>query len=147
MKTGELKEAEIITRDVVKSNLNVFATESPLAVAKDVQGLRAIFEEVCSNFKTKLSLLLPFDFCLVSSLLIYYRSLHGLYLFWQSAFVRRCIQIQFELFPLIIRFSSSLMILKLDTKPQLNFAVERKLSRSPIFLSRLRKILSLSLFF
>ena len=47
MKTEELKETEIITRNMVNDNLTVFATESSLAVAKDVQGLRAIFEEVC----------------------------------------------------------------------------------------------------
>ena len=46
MKTLELKETESITRNLVTDNLNVFAKESPLAVAKDVQGLRAIFEEV-----------------------------------------------------------------------------------------------------
>ena len=49
MKTEELKKTELITRNLVKENHPVFATESALAVAKDVQGLRAIFEEV-SNF-------------------------------------------------------------------------------------------------
>ena len=46
MKTEELKETEVITRNIVNDNVGVFATESPLSVAKDVQGLRAIFEEV-----------------------------------------------------------------------------------------------------
>eukprot|EP00795_Rhopilema_esculentum_P001457 gene1457-15882_t len=46
MKTAELKDTEEITRGMVKENFDVFATESSLAVAKDVQGLRAIFEEV-----------------------------------------------------------------------------------------------------
>ena len=51
MKTAELKDTEEITRGMVKENVDVFATESSLAVAKDVQGLRAIFEEVCTLYK------------------------------------------------------------------------------------------------
>ena len=46
MKTEELKNAENITRDLVLKNQPIYATESALAVAKDIQGLRAIFEEV-----------------------------------------------------------------------------------------------------
>ena len=49
MKTKELKETEVITRNIVNDSLEVYGTESPLAVAKDVQGLRAIFEEVWFN--------------------------------------------------------------------------------------------------
>jgi len=46
MKTEELKETEVITRKIVNKNVGVFATESALSFAKDIQGLRAIFEEV-----------------------------------------------------------------------------------------------------
>jgi len=46
MSSKQVKETEKITRDLVEKNEEVVATESPLAVAKDVQGLRAIFDEV-----------------------------------------------------------------------------------------------------
>ena len=53
MSTKQVKEAETITRNIVEKNEEVIATESPLAVAKDVQGLRAIFDEV--SFTTTLT--------------------------------------------------------------------------------------------
>ncbi len=46
MKTEEIKNAEFITRDLVTKNQPIYSTESSLATAKEIQGLRAIFEEV-----------------------------------------------------------------------------------------------------
>ena len=55
MSTEELKNTENISREVITKNDAVFTQESSLAVAKDVQGLRAIFEEVpsCNIFCLK----------------------------------------------------------------------------------------------
>ena len=72
MKTKELKETEVITRNIVNDSLEVYGTESPLAVAKDVQGLRAIFEEVWFNIynnNNNLSYLYRLN-CSVSKLLL-----------------------------------------------------------------------------
>ena len=57
MSTKQVKEAETITRNIVEKNEEVIATESPLAVAKDVQGLRAIFDEVSFTTTLTVSLL------------------------------------------------------------------------------------------
>eukprot|EP00794_Sanderia_malayensis_P019007 gene19007-20919_t len=46
MKTEEVKNTELITRDLINKNQPIYSTESSLALAKDIQGLRAIFEEV-----------------------------------------------------------------------------------------------------
>ena len=46
MTTEQIKNTELISQDIVTRDLEVFAKEAPLAVAKDIQGLRAIFEEV-----------------------------------------------------------------------------------------------------
>jgi len=46
MTTAQVKETESITRDIINRNQDIYATVSPLAIAKDVQGLRAIFDEV-----------------------------------------------------------------------------------------------------
>lgn len=148
MKTGELKDTEFITRDFVKNNLNVFATESPLAVAKDVQGLRAVFEEVyylhlpvkinkisvfssrwlirCTNslINDLISyIVVPSNFC-DSYCFLFKFTIHFFVHHLCSLF--RFILIQSGSFPLIIRFRNSLTILKLDTKHRLNFVVERK---------------------
>ena len=42
----QVKECEGICKDIVDKKLGVFAAESGLAAAKDIQGLRAIFDEV-----------------------------------------------------------------------------------------------------
>jgi hypothetical protein len=47
MSTKEIKDCEGICKDIVDKKLPVFASESSLAAAKDIQGLRAIFDEVC----------------------------------------------------------------------------------------------------
>lgn len=46
MTAKQIKNAEQTSQEIVAKNFEVFAAESPLAVAKDVQGLRAIFDEV-----------------------------------------------------------------------------------------------------
>ena len=46
MTTEQIKNTELTSQDIVSRNMDVYAKESPLAVAKDIQGLRAIFEEV-----------------------------------------------------------------------------------------------------
>jgi alanyl-tRNA synthetase len=45
MKIEEVKRTEQIFQSVVDSKLDVFAQEVPLAVAKTIQGLRAVFDE------------------------------------------------------------------------------------------------------
>ena len=42
----QIKDCEGICKDIVDKKLSVFASESSLAAAKDIQGLRAIFDEV-----------------------------------------------------------------------------------------------------
>ena len=49
MTTEQIKNTEITSQDIVSRNVDVFAKESSLASAKDIQGLRAIFEEVRSK--------------------------------------------------------------------------------------------------
>ena len=51
MTAEQIKNAEQTSQEIVAKNYEVFATESPLAVAKDVQGLRAIFDEVRTKKK------------------------------------------------------------------------------------------------
>ena len=46
MTTEQIKNTELTSRDIVSRNMDVYAKESSLAMAKDIQGLRAIFEEV-----------------------------------------------------------------------------------------------------
>lgn len=46
MTTEQIKNTEMTSQDIVSRNMDVYAKESSLAMAKDIQGLRAIFEEV-----------------------------------------------------------------------------------------------------
>lgn len=46
MTTEQIKNTELTSQDIVSRNMAVFAKEVSLAMAKDIQGLRAIFEEV-----------------------------------------------------------------------------------------------------
>ncbi|PFX26004.1 Alanine--tRNA ligase, cytoplasmic [Stylophora pistillata] len=46
MTTEQIKNTELTSQDIVSRSLDVFAKESSLATAKEIQGLRAIFEEV-----------------------------------------------------------------------------------------------------
>ncbi len=41
----QVKQTERIANEMIKKNEEVYAKESPLVVAKAVQGLRAVFEE------------------------------------------------------------------------------------------------------
>jgi hypothetical protein len=50
MTTSQLiKETELISQDLVNKDLPVFAKEVPLALAINITGLRAIFEEVFTS--------------------------------------------------------------------------------------------------
>ena len=49
MTTEQIKNTELTSQDIVSRSLDVFAKESSLATAKDIQGLRAIFEEVSTK--------------------------------------------------------------------------------------------------
>ena len=60
MTTEQIKNTELTSQDIVSRNVDVFATETSLAVAKDIQGLRAIFEEVGSKSDVKSTLKLSF---------------------------------------------------------------------------------------
>ena len=46
MTTAQVKETERIANEVVQQNSKIYARETPLAQAKSIQGLRAIFDEV-----------------------------------------------------------------------------------------------------
>lgn len=61
MTTGQIKNTELTSQDIVSKNMAVFAKEVPLAMAKDVQGLRAIFEEVYPDPVRVLSVGSSFD--------------------------------------------------------------------------------------
>ena len=54
MKVDEVKRVEEICESVVNAGLNVYAQETPLAVAKAIQGLRAVFDGNSSRFLTKI---------------------------------------------------------------------------------------------
>ena len=45
MTVPQIKEVETIVNSVVDQSLGVFAKESPLALAKSIVGLRAMFDE------------------------------------------------------------------------------------------------------
>ena len=49
MNFNEIQECEVICKDMVDKKMPVFASESGLAAAKNIQGLRAVFEEVFSK--------------------------------------------------------------------------------------------------
>ena len=46
MTNDQIREVEVILDSVIKANNPVFAKEAPLPLAKEVQGLRACFDEV-----------------------------------------------------------------------------------------------------
>ena len=48
MTTKQIKEAEDICNEMVQKNELVYALDTPLAQAKAIQGLRAVFDEVRS---------------------------------------------------------------------------------------------------
>ncbi|KAL9974137.1 hypothetical protein ACROYT_G011141 [Oculina patagonica] len=61
MTTEQIKNTELTSQDIVSRNMDVFAKESSLAMAKDIQGLRAIFEEVYPDPVRVLSIGASFD--------------------------------------------------------------------------------------
>jgi hypothetical protein len=46
MTNDQIREVEVILDSIIKANNPVFANEVPLPLAKEVQGLRACFDEV-----------------------------------------------------------------------------------------------------
>ena len=46
MTNNQLKQSEETVLEVIKAAQPVFAKETPLSLAKEVQGLRAVFDEV-----------------------------------------------------------------------------------------------------
>jgi len=61
MTTEQIKNTELTSQDIVSRNMAVFAKEVSLAMAKDIQGLRAIFEEVYPDPVRVLSIGSSFD--------------------------------------------------------------------------------------
>ncbi len=48
MTDAQIRHAEEVVLQLIEKDPEVFATEVPLPLAKEVQGLRAMFDEVCS---------------------------------------------------------------------------------------------------
>ena len=46
MTAPQICEVEEIVQDIINGKKPVFAKETPLSVAKEIQGLRAVFDEV-----------------------------------------------------------------------------------------------------
>ena len=46
MTDAQIRQAEEVVLDIIAKDPEVFAQESPLSLAKEVQGLRAMFDEV-----------------------------------------------------------------------------------------------------
>ncbi|GAB1869571.1 Alanine--tRNA ligase [Camponotus japonicus] len=61
MTTEQVKNTENITADMVKENKKIYAKESNLALAKTIQGLRAMFEETYPDPVRVISMGLPVD--------------------------------------------------------------------------------------
>jgi alanyl-tRNA synthetase len=49
MTSDQIKNSESIVADFVNKDSTVYAKEAPLPIAKEIQGLRAIFEEVTAK--------------------------------------------------------------------------------------------------
>ena len=49
MKLGQIKSCEETVLDVIQKNYQIYARETPLLVAKEIKGLRAVFDEVRST--------------------------------------------------------------------------------------------------
>ncbi len=48
MSNAQIQDVERTVQEVIQVNEKVFAKEAPLSLAKEVQGLRAVFDEVSS---------------------------------------------------------------------------------------------------
>lgn len=46
MKSHEIKVCEETALEVIKANHTIYDKDTPLSIAKEVQGLRAVFDEV-----------------------------------------------------------------------------------------------------
>ena len=57
MKTDEIKRVEEIANEIVAKKQDIYAKDIPLAMAKAIQGLRAIFDEVSTPSLAPLHLL------------------------------------------------------------------------------------------
>ena len=63
MKVDQVKEVERICQEAVNQKLNVYAQETPLSVAKAIQGLRAVFDETYPvKIEKKISNVFPYIF-------------------------------------------------------------------------------------
>lgn len=49
MTNEQVRQAEETVMEIISKNPPVFANEAPLPLAKEVQGLRACFDEVCRS--------------------------------------------------------------------------------------------------
>jgi len=60
--TGEqLKNTELFTNDMIQANKKIYAKESNLAIAKTIQGLRAMFEETYPDPVRVISMGIPVE--------------------------------------------------------------------------------------
>ena len=78
MSANQVKEAEVIANEISKKNDKVFAKETPLAQAKAIQGLRAVFDEVCPFFPYKKKTTKTLEYH-EYSFIVHYR-----YFYWDS---------------------------------------------------------------
>ena len=61
MTVAQVKKAEIVANQMIDKNEEVFAKETPLALAKAIQGLRAVFDETYPDPVRVVSIGVPVD--------------------------------------------------------------------------------------
>jgi alanyl-tRNA synthetase len=61
MKLGQIKSCEETVLDVIQKNYQIYARETPLLVAKEIKGLRAVFDEVYPDPVRVLSIGVPVE--------------------------------------------------------------------------------------
>ena len=61
MTSDQIRDTEQTVLDIISSNKPVFAKETPLSLAKEIQGLRAVFDEVYPDPVRVLSIGVPID--------------------------------------------------------------------------------------
>ena len=52
MSAQQICEVEQIVQDIIQRQKPVYARETPLSVAKEIQGLRAVFDEVGHRWRS-----------------------------------------------------------------------------------------------
>ena len=62
MSSEQIKNCEETVLEIINANKPVYAMETALSVAKEIQGLRAVFDEVCPHSLIKLLIKL-LSFC------------------------------------------------------------------------------------